>query len=240
MKDARVNPATLERVEFAVKMPGRGSEVLLPIDAKFPRETYERMLDASRAGDTAAVLQLRKEFEAQVKTCARTIRDKYILPPATTDFAIMFLPTEGLYAEVLQVAGLFDTLQREYRITIAGPTTLAALLSALQIGFRTLQIEKRTSEVWQILSAVKTEFGKYNVVVEGLAKQLNAAVGSVEKLNTRTRAISRQLRSVHDQPDAGPPPTLPLDDEEDADTPSLPVPSASAPAAGVFLGQRAG
>ena len=227
VKDARINPATQERVEFAVKMPGRGSDeeaaLLLPIDAKFPRETYERMIEAGKVGDTVAIIRLRKEFETQVKLCAKTIRDKYISPPATTDFAIMFLPTEGLYAEVLQTAGLCDVLQREFRITVAGPTTLAALLTALKVGFRTLAIEKRSSEVWQVLGAVKTEFGKYNMVVDGLAKQLNTALGSVEKLGTRTRAMSRTLRNVHDLPDGGTVDALlKFDSEDEAETPPTP------------------
>ena len=217
VKDARLNERSLERVEYAVKFPGRGEggEVLLPIDAKFPRETYERLMQASETGQVEAVLQLRKELEAQIKKCAKDIRDKYVLPPATTDFAVMFLPTESLYAEVLRQPGLFDLLQRDYRVTVAGPTTLSALLSALQVGFRTLAIEKRSSEVWQILGAVKTEFGKYNGVVEGLAKQLDTAMKSVEKLGTRTRAMDRSLRGVHDLPDtATAEALLDLDDEE--------------------------
>ena len=203
VKDARVNERSLERVEYAVKFPGRGDgEVLLPIDAKFPRETFERLMAASESGQVDAVLQLRKELESQIRKCAKDIRDKYVLPPVTTDFAVMFLPTESLYAEVLRQPGLFETLQRDYRVTVAGPTTLSALLSAMQVGFRTLAIEKRSSEVWQILGAVKTEFGKYNGVVEGLAKQLDTAVKSVEKLGTRTKAMTRTLRNVHDLPDA--------------------------------------
>ncbi len=204
VKDARLNDRSLERVEYAVKFPGRGDsgEVLLPIDAKFPRETFERLIEASEMGQIEAAQQLRKDLEAQIKKCAKDIRDKYVLPPATTDFAVMFLPTESLYAEVLRQPGLFEVLQRDYRVTVAGPTTLSALLSALQVGFRTLAIEKRSSEVWQILGAVKTEFGKYNGVVEGLAKQLDTAMKSVEKLGTRTRAMDRSLRGVHDLPDA--------------------------------------
>ena len=225
VKDARVNERSLERVEYAVKFPGRGEggEVLLPIDAKFPRETFERLLEASETGQTDAVLQLRKELEAQIRKCAKDIRDKYVLPPVTTDFAVMFLPTESLYAEVLRQPGLFEVLQRDYRVTVAGPTTLSALLSALQVGFRTLAIEKRSSEVWQILGAVKTEFGKYNGVVEGLARQLDTAVKSVEKLGTRTRAMDRSLRGVHDLPDMATAEALLDFDAEEPVSPAAPL-----------------
>mgnify|MGYP000592552610 CR=1 FL=1 len=224
VKDARVNERSLERVEYAVKFPGRGdAEVLLPIDAKFPRETFERLMEASEAGQVDLVLQLRKELETQIRKCAKDIRDKYVLPPVTTDFAVMFLPTESLYAEVLRQPGLFETLQRDFRVTVAGPTTLSALLSAMQVGFRTLQIEKRSSEVWQILGAVKTEFGKYNGVVEGLAKQLDTAMKSVEKLGTRTRVLTRTLRGVHDLPDAAANALLDLDGEEITDSQERPT-----------------
>ena len=224
VKDARVNERSLERVEYAVKFPGRGdAEVLLPIDAKFPRETFERLMEASETGQVEAVLQLRKELESQIRKCAKDIRDKYVLPPVTTDFAIMFLPTESLYAEVLRQPGLFETLQRDYKVTVAGPTTLSALLSAMQVGFRTLSIEKRSSEVWQILGAVKTEFGKYNGVVEGLAKQLDTAVKSVEKLGTRTRAMTRTLRGVHDLPDAAASALLDLEGEDTPDMADVPA-----------------
>ena len=216
VKDARVNERTLERVEYAVRFPGRGegAEVLLPIDAKFPRETFERLMEASETGQADAVLTLRKELETQIRKCAKDIRDKYVLPPVTTDFAVMFLPTESLYAEVLRQPGLFEVLQRDYKVTVAGPTTLSALLSALQIGFRTLAIEKRSSEVWQILGAVKNEFGKYNGVVEGLAKQLDTAMRSVEKLGTRTKVLTRTLKNVHDLPDGPTANLLDFDGEE--------------------------
>ena len=220
VKDARVNERSLERVEYAVKFPGRGdAEVLLPIDAKFPRETFERLMEASEIGQVDLVLQLRKELETQIRKCAKDIRDKYVLPPVTTDFAVMFLPTESLYAEVLRQPGLFETLQRDFRVTVAGPTTLSALLSAMQVGFRTLAIEKRSSEVWQILGAVKTEFGKYNGVVEGLAKQLDTAMKSVEKLGTRTRVLTRTLRGVHDLPDVAANALLDIDGEDGVDGP---------------------
>ena len=204
VKDARVKENTSERVEFAIKLPSKaaGAEVLLlPIDAKFPRETYERLLEASDAGDTSAIVQYRKQLEAQIRTCAKDICDKYINPPTTTDFAILFLPTEGLYAEVLRQAGVFECLQRDHKVILAGPTTLSAILNAYQMGFRTLAIEKRSSEVWQLLSAVQTEFTKYNGVVERLAKQLNTAVTSVDSLGQRTRAMRRTLKNVQVLPD---------------------------------------
>lgn len=203
VRDASVT-GTAERVEFAVRLPGAkaGEEVLLPIDAKFPRETFERLQEAGEAGQIDAVPLLRKQLEAQIRLSAKTICDKYVSPPATTDFAILFLPTEGLYAEVLRQPGLIDALQRDHKIAIAGPTTLSALLTALQMGFRTLAIEKRSSEVWQVLSAVRAEFDKYNSVVAGLGKQLNAAVNSVDRLGTRTRVLSRTLKKVDQLPDA--------------------------------------
>src|SRR4051794_32461829 len=207
VKDARVRPNTTERVEFAVKFPGKetGSDpVLLPIDAKFPRETYDRLIEASQAGDEEAVKRHRKELETQVRACAKEICTKYINSPVTTDFAIMFLPTEGLYAEVLRQVGVFECLQREHKVVLAGPTTLSAILNALQMGFRSLAIEKRSSEVWQVLGAVQTEFKKYNDVVEKLGNQLSTAAKSVESLGTRTRAMNRKLRTVQALPDGTP------------------------------------
>lgn len=190
-------------MEFAIKLPGRDAlgEVLLPIDAKFPQEDYERLLAAADTGNEDAVRDATKALENRVRACAKTIRDKYILPPRTTDFAILFLPTESLYAEVLRRPGFFESIQREYHVTLTGPTTLIALLNALQMGFRSLAIEKRSSEVWMILGAVRNEFGKYNDVVERLAKQLNTAAKSVENLGVRTRAIDRKLRGVEVLPD---------------------------------------
>jgi DNA recombination protein RmuC len=189
-------------VEFAVRLPGRdgATEVLLPIDAKFPTEDYQRLLDAQERGDVEAMTQAGQELEARIRQFAATIREKYVLPPRTTDFAVLFLPTEGLYAEVLRRPGLFERLQRDHHVTLAGPTTLTALLNALQMGFRSLAIEKRSSEVWQILGAVRTEFDKYNTVVERLGKQLGTAANSVEALGTRTRAMSRTLRGVETLP----------------------------------------
>ena len=203
MKDAVVAEHSSERVEFAVKFPGGGpgQEVLLPIDSKFPREIYDRLIDASQAGDEESVKLYRKQLEVQVRSCAKTICEKYINPPATTPFAVLFLPTEGLYAEVLRQVGVFEGIQRECRVTLAGPTTLAALLNALQMGFRTLAIERRSSEVWQVLGAVRTEFGKYNDVVSKLGGQLATAARSVESLGTRTRAMDRKLRGVEALPE---------------------------------------
>ncbi len=203
IKNAQVKEGSQERVEFAIKLPGRepDGEVLLPVDSKFPREDYERILAAAELGDSEAVAKAAKELENRIKEFAKTIRDKYISTPRTTDFAILFLPTESLYAEVLRRAGLFEQLQREYHVTLTGPTTFTALLNALQMGFRTLAISKRSSEVWQILGAVSSEFGKYNGVVDSLSKQLNTAANSVKNLGIRTRAMNRKLRDVEKLPE---------------------------------------
>lgn len=204
VKNAQVKDGSQERVEFAIKLPGRDadSEVLLPVDAKFPREDYDRLVTAAELGDGDALNEAAEELENTIKACAKTIRDKYIAPPRTTDFAILFLPTEGLYSEVLRRPGLFEQIQREYHVTLTGPTTLTALLNALQMGFRSLAIEKRSSEVWHILGAVKNEFGKYNEVVDKLSRQLTTAAKSVENLGMRTRTMTRKLRDVEKLPDA--------------------------------------
>lgn len=198
IEDAVVKEASRERVEFAIRMPGRGSDgdVLLPIDAKFPKEDYERLIAAAEMGDPDAVADARKALENNVRQCAKTISEKYINPPRTTDFAILFLGTEGLYAEVLRKPGFFEQLQQEYRVVLTGPVTLTALLHALQMGFRSLAIEKRSSEVWQVLAAVRTEFGKYNKVVEKLAKNLHTAANSVDELGKRTRKMGSKLKNV--------------------------------------------
>jgi len=203
-KNAQVKDDSQERVEFAIKLPGPNAdgELLLPVDAKFPQEDYERLLAAAELGDGEAVAEASREIENLIKLFAKTIRDKYIAPPRTTDFAILYLPTEGLYAEVLRRPGLFEQLQREYHVTLTGPTTFTALLNALQMGFRSLAIEKRSSEVWQILGAVRGEFGKYNEVVDKLSKQLSTAAKSVESLGIRTRAMNRTLRDVEKLPEA--------------------------------------
>lgn len=203
LKNVQIKDHTQERVEFAIRLPGRDGEgdVLLPIDAKFPQEDWERLAAASDAGDTDKVADASRALENRIKSFAKSIREKYISPPKTTDFAILFLPTESLYAEVLRRPGFFEQLQREYHVTLAGPTTFTALLNALQVGFRSLAIEKRSSEVWQILGAVRTEFGKYNEVVDRLSKQLNTAAKSVSDLGVRTRAMDRKLRDVERLPE---------------------------------------
>jgi len=175
---------------------GRDAEVWLPIDAKFPREDYERLLDAADRADAEAVETASRALEGQVRKFARDIAQKYINPPQTTDFAILFLPTEGLYAELLRRPGLADQLQRDFRINLCGPTTLGALLNSLQMGFRSLAIQKRSSEVWQILAAVKTEFGKYGEVLDKVQKKLVEATNSIEDISVRKRVIDRKLRSV--------------------------------------------
>jgi DNA recombination protein RmuC len=203
VKDAVVKENSSERVEYAIRLPGRdsGGEVLLPVDAKFPREDYEKLIAASEAGDTKLVALFRKQLENRIKSCAKDIRDKYVNPPRTTDFGILFIPTESLYAEILRQPGLFESVQREFRVTLASPTTFSALLNALQMGFRSLAIEKRSSEVWQVLGAVRTEFAKYNGVVDALGKQLTRAANSVDSLGRRTRAMTRTLKSVEALPD---------------------------------------
>ncbi len=195
-------PGSNERVEFAVRLPGSDdTPILLPIDAKFPHEDYERLLDAQERADADAVNAAAAGLERQVKVEARRIRDKYLAPPHTTDFALLFLPTEGLYAEVLRRPGLFDALQREFRVTLVGPTTLLALLNSLQMGFRTLAIEKRSSEVWQLLGAVKSEFGKFASVLEKATSQLDTVQNSIKQAGVRTRAIEKQLKGVESLPE---------------------------------------
>jgi DNA recombination protein RmuC len=192
-----------ERVEFAIRLPGRddaGTVVWLPVDAKFPREDYERLVAAHERADREAVEQAEKALDSRIRLEARTIRDKYLEPPATTDFAVMFLPTEGLYAEVLRRPGLAEALQREFRVTLTGPTTFAAFLNSLQMGFRTLAIEKRSSEVWALLGAVKTEFGKFADVLAKTKKKLDEASNTIGSAEVRTRAIERKLRGVEALP----------------------------------------
>ena len=191
-------PGSDDRVEFAIRLPGsdRDSQVWLPIDAKFPREDYERLLDAQQLADVDAVERAASALERRIRDEAKTIRAKYISPPATTDFAILFLPTEGLYAEIIRRPGLFESLQREQRVTIAGPTTLSALLNSLQMGFRTLAIQQRSSEVWQTLAAVKNEFGKFGDVLVMVRKKLDEAGKHLDNTSKRTRAIERKLRDV--------------------------------------------
>ena len=204
-KNVKVRPSSGEVVEFAIRLPGTGSEantnVWLPIDAKFPQEDYQRLVQASEAADTNAVEQSLKALTRAIENSARDISEKYIEPPATTDFAILFLPTEGLYAEALRQPGLLEKLQDTYRVVVAGPTTLSAILNSLRMGFRTLAIEKRSSEVWQVLAAVKTEFGKFGEVLDTVKKQLETASGTIEKTGVRTRAMEKKLRDVEALPE---------------------------------------
>lgn len=201
-KNISTRPGSSERVEFAIRLPGRearGHEappVWLPIDAKFPVEDYQRLVEAQERADVAAVEQAAKALESRLREEARKIRDKYVEPPHTTDFAILYLPTEGLYAEALRRPGLAEVLQRDFRVSIAGPTTLTALLNSLQMGFRTLAIEKRSSEVWAVLGAVKTEFGKFGEALESTRKKLEQATKSIESAGVRTRQIERKLKGV--------------------------------------------
>lgn len=197
------NPDSSERVEYAVKLPGRdegGPPVWLPIDAKFPQEDYQRLVDAQERGDVEAAEQASAALEASVRGEAKKISSKYLNPPHTTDFAILFLPTEGLFAEVLRRPGVCDGIQREQRVMLSGPTTLAAMLTSLQMGFRTLAIEKRSSEVWNVLGAVKTEFGKFGTALERVQKKLHEASNSIDEASRRSRAVERKLRAAEELP----------------------------------------
>jgi len=206
VKNVVTRSAGSDRVEFAIRLPGRdlGDDdqrpVWLPIDAKFPLEDYQRLLDAQERGDPAALDAAVRGLELRLREEARKIHDKYVEPPYTTDFAILYLPTEGLYAEALRRPGLVDVLQRDWRICIAGPTTLSALLNSLQMGFRTLAIERRSSEVWAVLGAIKTEFGKFGEILEATRRKLEQASRSIESAGVRTRQIERKLKSVEALP----------------------------------------
>jgi DNA recombination protein RmuC len=207
-----------ERVEFAIKLPGQDGEapVLLPIDAKFPVEDYQRLLDAQERADADGIEAAGRQLETRVKACARDIRDKYVNPPVSTDFGILFLPIEGLFAEVIRRPGLAECIQRDCRVVIAGPTTLWSILNSLQMGFRTLAIQKRSSEVWNLLGAVKTEWTKYGEVLDAVQKRIHQASETIEKAKVRTRAIGRKLRSVQELPAEATSAllSLPMDDEE--------------------------
>ncbi len=199
-------PSSKDRVDYAIKMPGRGtageqSVLWLPIDAKFPTEDFERLLDAQERADGAAAEIAGKALEMRIRAEAKSICEKYIEPPYTTDFAILFLPSESLYAEVLRRPGLMDLLQREYRITLAGPTTLLAMLNSLQMGFRTLALEKRSSEVWQVLGAVKTEFGKFGDVLAKVKAQTQTMLNTIDSAETRSRVMERALKAVEAMPE---------------------------------------
>jgi DNA recombination protein RmuC len=187
-----------------VRLPGQrddGLPLWLPIDAKFPREDYERLLDAHERADAAGMEMAAKSIETRLRLEARSIREKYIAPPHTTDFAILFVPTEGLYAEALRRPGLLEALQREHKVMLAGPTTLLATLTSLQMGFRTLALEKRSAEVWEVLGAVKTEFGKFGEVLARTRKKLEEATNTIDLAQTRTSVMARRLKSVEAMPD---------------------------------------
>ena len=203
-KNVRTRRDSQESVEYAIRLPGQDDDpescVWLPIDSKFPQEDYLRLVEAADTADVDAVQKATAALLRSVHSSAKEIRDKYLNPPDTTDFAIMFLPTEGLYAEVLRQPGQVEKIQQDYRIVVAGPTTLSAILSSLRVGFRTLAIEKRSSEVWKVLSAVKTEFGKFGDVLTKVQRQLNTASNTIEQTGMRTRAMERKLRAVEELP----------------------------------------
>ncbi len=211
-------PGSKNVVDFAIKLPGKsdnGEPLWLPIDAKFPNEDYERLLDAQSRADVLGAESAGKALEARIRLEAKSIAEKYVEPPYTTDFAILFLPTEGLYAEVLRRPGLMEVLQREHRITLAGPTTLLAMLSSLQMGFRTLALEKRSSEVWQVLGAVKTEFGKFGDVLAKVKSQTETVLNTLSSAETRSRAMGRALRQVEALSDEQSQVLLPVDKDAD-------------------------
>ena len=240
-KNCKVRPRADVVVEYAIKMPGpddheKRGHIYLPIDSKFPRETYERIVHAAESADVAALAQAEKELEAAVVGFAREIKEKYIAPPYTTDFAILFVPTEGLYAELLRRPGLAERIQRDYRVNLAGPTTLAALLNSLQMGFRTLAIQKRSGEVWKLLGGIKAEFGKFEDWIAAVQKKLHSATQEMDKAAVRTRQINRKLSKVQELPigavsaealaleDLG----RPIEDDDDPSDPSLMIDSDNA------------
>ena len=201
-RNVKTRDESNENVEFAIKLPGEenGTPVWLPIDAKFPTEDYHRLLGAQEKGDLVAIDEAMKSLETQLKKCAKDICQKYINPPKTTDFALMFLPTEGLYAEAIRRVGLAEQVQRDCRVVFAGPTTLVALLNSLQMGFRTLAIQKRSSEVWNLLAGVKTEFGKFGETLSAVKEKIDQASRKMEDVDVRSRAITRKLRDVEELP----------------------------------------
>ena len=201
-KNMKTRDDTDERVEFAIKLPGdeNGAPVWLPIDAKFPMEHYERLTAAQESGDSTAVEAAMKVLETQLKRCAKDICEKYINPPKTTDFALLFLPSEGLYAEAIRRVGLVQNVQRDCRVTFVGPTTLAALLNSLQMGFRTLAIQRRSSEVWNLLATVKTEFGKFGDALSAVKEKIDQASRKMEDVDVRSRVITKKLRDVEELP----------------------------------------
>nr|MCU0736601.1 DNA recombination protein RmuC [Methylotetracoccus sp.] len=202
-KNVATRPGSGERVEFAIRLPGRDMErssVWLPIDAKFPLEDYQRLIEAQESGAIEVMEDVGRALENRIRAEAKSFRDKYLEPPSTTDFGLLFLPIEGLYAEVMRRPGLCDSLQRDYRVTVTGPTTLTAILNSLQMGFRTLAIEQRSSEVWRTLGAVKTEFQKFGGVLEKTRKKLDEVRSSIDQAETRTRQITRKLGQVEELP----------------------------------------
>ncbi|HEU5312899.1 MAG TPA: DNA recombination protein RmuC [Candidatus Udaeobacter sp.] len=201
-KNMKTRDDTDERVEFAIKLPGdeNGAPVWLPIDAKFPMEHYERLTAAQESGDSTAMEAAMKILETQLKRCAKDICEKYINPPKTTDFALLFLPSEGLYAEAIRRVGLVQNVQRDCRVTFVGPTTLAALLNSLQMGFRTLAIQRRSSEVWNLLASVKTEFGKFGDALSAVKEKIDQASRKMEDVDVRSRVITKKLRDVEELP----------------------------------------
>ncbi len=213
-KQIETKPRSNQRVDFAIKLPGRsddGGTVWLPIDAKFPREDYERLLDAQDRADVVGAEAAAKAMETRIRQEAKSIAESYLAPPHTTDFAILFLPVEGLYAEVLRRPGLMDLLQRDYRVTLAGPTTLLAILNSLHMGFRTLALEKQASEVWKVLGAVKTEFDRYGEWVAKVREQVQKAADTLDRADTRSKQMQRVLKGVEALPEAEALVRLPLD-----------------------------
>ncbi|MFM2427699.1 MAG: hypothetical protein RL707_1526 [Pseudomonadota bacterium] len=216
-KQVETKPRSNQRVDFAIRFPGRGGDdgepVWLPVDAKFPREDYERLLDAQDRADAPAAEAAAKALEVRIRTEAKSIAESYLAPPHTTDFAILFLPAEGLYAEVLRRPGLMDSLQRDYRVTLAGPTTLLAMLNSLHMGFRTLALEQQASEVWKVLGAVKTEFERYGDWVEKVREQVQKAADTLDRADTRSRQMRRALKNVEALPEGEAQALLPKFDE---------------------------
>ena len=223
-------PGSKNLVDFAIKLPGKaadGAPLWLPIDAKFPNEDYARLLDAQGRADPVDADAAAKALEQRIRLEAKSITEKYVEPPHTTDFAILFLPTEGLYAEVLRRPGLMEALQRDYRVTLAGPTTLLAMLSSLQMGFRTLALEKRSSEVWQVLGAVKTEFGKFGDVLAKVKSQTQTVLNTLDSADTRSRAMQRALKTVQALPDEASQVLLAIDSDNEPEAAPAPADDAA-------------
>jgi DNA recombination protein RmuC len=223
-------PGSKNLVDFAIKLPGKaadGTPLWLPIDAKFPNEDYARLLDAQGRADPVDADAAAKALEQRIRLEAKSITEKYVEPPHTTDFAILFLPTEGLYAEVLRRPGLMEALQRDYRVTLAGPTTLLAMLSSLQMGFRTLALEKRSSEVWQVLGAVKTEFGKFGDVLAKVKSQTQTVLNTLDSADTRSRAMQRALKTVQALPDEASQVLLAIDSDNEPEAAPAPADDAA-------------